>query len=66
MDTQPSNIILRAKAAGLSVTELANRTGLQESTIYRWASGDTGPTKQAWDRVLAVIESAEQQAQAAA
>ncbi len=65
MSTQPSDIVIRAKAAGLSIAEIAKEVGLEESTIYRWASGDTsarGPTKQAWDSVIAVIENAEKQA----
>ncbi len=65
MATEPSEIVERSKAAGLSITELASQTGLEESTIYRWASGDTakrGPTKKAWDDVIAVIEKAESKA----
>jgi predicted transcriptional regulator len=62
MDTP--NLILvtedRARAAGLSIAEVCRRAGVYQSTWTRWKRGSNAPNFGTWNKVLRVIEGAEQ------
>ncbi|VAW31704.1 DNA-cytosine methyltransferase [hydrothermal vent metagenome] len=49
---------LREKA-GLSISELAEKTGRSKRTIYRWENGESRPDKMAKKMLVQICESAE-------
>lgn len=63
-DTGTGAIIARAKAAGLTVTELCRRSNIARSTLFRWETGATGPLLENHQRLVAVVEQAEAERQA--
>ena len=52
----PTEMEDRAKAAGLTLTELCDRAGIAVSTFYRWRMGETEPRLSVYKRLLAASE----------
>lgn len=54
----PHQVEAEAKAAGLSVRELCNLSGIAHSTFTRWRSGSTSLSVGALERFKGVIDRA--------
>lgn len=55
----PQKVEVQAKAVGLTISEVCKRADIANSTFSRWKAGKTWPTLSVYQRIEAVLESAE-------
>jgi transcriptional regulator with XRE-family HTH domain len=54
----PDEIYLRARASGISISDLCKRAGVAHTTFYRWRAGESSPNLDVYCRLRDALKAA--------